>query len=148
MINMYLLNNPDHYCSHKFGHLYWKTFVTMSSGSRDTDKPTSNKKNLQDKPSSDKWTSKEFDLQDKPPSDKLTTGEIDLQDKPSRVAVFKQGKKVIGLSPVMDYVWRPHELESLSLYDWISNCVREKKKKKIKKHEVEQNLTSPEASET
>ncbi|KAF8229497.1 hypothetical protein L208DRAFT_1286360 [Tricholoma matsutake] len=78
MINLYLSNNPDHYCSHEFGHLYWKAFVTTSRG---------------------------------------------LIDKPSKVAVFKQGKKIIGLSPVMDYVWRPRELESLNLYDWISNCV-------------------------
>ncbi|KAF8238209.1 hypothetical protein L208DRAFT_1243294 [Tricholoma matsutake] len=77
MINLYLLDNPDHYCCHKFGHLYWKAFVTTSRGS----------------------------------------------NKPSKVAVFKQGRKIIGLSPVMDYVWRPCEFESLNLYDWISNCV-------------------------
>ena len=34
----------------------------------------------------------------------------------------------MGLSPVYDYVYRPPELESVCLYDWISSCKRERVK--------------------
>ncbi|KAF8222189.1 hypothetical protein L208DRAFT_1323984 [Tricholoma matsutake] len=67
MVNMYLLKNPDHYCSHNFRNCYWQAF---------------------------------------------------------------QGKQVVGLSPVLDYIWQPLELESLSLYDWIMNCTCEKRRKR------------------
>ncbi|KAF8229335.1 hypothetical protein L208DRAFT_1162142, partial [Tricholoma matsutake] len=106
MINMYLLDNPDHYCSHKFGNLNWKSFVTTSQNSGMADEPTSD--------------------------------EINPHNKPPTVTVLKQGEKVIGLSPVTDYIWRPHKLESLSLYDWVRNCVQEERKKIVKEKRNEQ----------
>lgn len=47
------------------------------------------------------------------------------QDKPEKVSVLKlkQGKWAVVFSPIIDYIWQPHELEYLSLYDWIRNCV-------------------------
>ncbi|KAF8239979.1 hypothetical protein L208DRAFT_1235272, partial [Tricholoma matsutake] len=86
IINMYLLGNPDHYCSHNFGSFYWQSFVAGNS-------------------------------------EKCNTG---------KVTVLKQGNRVVGLSPVQDYIWHPQELESFSLYNWIGNCVQEKKRKKRK----------------
>ncbi|THU79270.1 hypothetical protein K435DRAFT_698199, partial [Dendrothele bispora CBS 962.96] len=60
---MYLLDNPDHYTSHKFKPFHWNS--------------------------------------------------------------FKKGK-IFGLSRVYDYVYRPLELENMSLYDWIRCCERVK----------------------
>ena len=38
------------------------------------------------------------------------------------VAIVKQCGHVAGLSPIMDYVHHPVELEHISLYNWISCC--------------------------
>ena len=42
-----------------------------------------------------------------------------------KVTVVKHRGRVVGLSPVFDYIYRPKELEHISLYDWISSCKRE-----------------------
>lgn len=97
MINMYLLRNPDHYCSHNFGHCYWQAFVTTARIL---------------------WA-----------SSTMTDMSSELQEKAVKLSVVKQGKQVVGLSSVMDYIWRPHELESLTLYDWLGNCVHKRKKR-------------------
>jgi hypothetical protein len=48
-------------------------------------------------------------------------------DIPDKVAVFKHNGRVIGLSPVLDYVFRPKEISHMSLYEWVSRCECEKK---------------------
>ena len=40
--------------------------------------------------------------------------------------------RVIGLSPVYDYIYCPRELHNVSLYEWISRCKREPVKKNSK----------------
>ncbi|KAF8235249.1 hypothetical protein L208DRAFT_1015100, partial [Tricholoma matsutake] len=81
-INMHLLKNPDHYCSHNFNNVYWQAFVTRVRA----------------------------------PWDKLLTGTTD------RLTVFRQHNCVVGISPVLDYMWCPSELEKLNLYNWICHC--------------------------
>jgi hypothetical protein len=93
MISLYLLGNPDHYCSHKFQNCYWQGFVTKARSPF---------------------------VKVTPKVDETAGNETD------RVTVFKHGNCVIGLSPVLDYIWRPRELENLNLYDWLCNYVREK----------------------
>ncbi|KAF8230016.1 hypothetical protein L208DRAFT_1210725, partial [Tricholoma matsutake] len=41
-----------------------------------------------------------------------------------KVALVKLKGKIIGLSPVFDYIYRAPELENMSLYDWIRRCKR------------------------
>ncbi|TFK65381.1 hypothetical protein BDN72DRAFT_773396, partial [Pluteus cervinus] len=41
-----------------------------------------------------------------------------------KVTLFKKGSKILGLSPVNDYVFRPKELEQLCLYDFVAQCTR------------------------
>ncbi|KAF8221116.1 hypothetical protein L208DRAFT_1330008, partial [Tricholoma matsutake] len=41
-----------------------------------------------------------------------------------KVALVKLKGKIIGLSPVFDYIYRAPELENTSLYDWIRRCKR------------------------
>ena len=50
---------------------------------------------------------------------------IDSTVKP-KVSIVSIRGRVLGLSPVFDYIYRPQELENFSLYDWISLCKREK----------------------
>ena len=45
-----------------------------------------------------------------------------------KVQLLKCKEGVVGFSPVDDYIYRPCELEKMSLYDWISRCSRWKKK--------------------
>ncbi|KAF8220105.1 hypothetical protein L208DRAFT_1335660, partial [Tricholoma matsutake] len=56
---------------------------------------------------------------------------IDMNKSVTKVAILKQGRRVVGLSPVLDYIWRPLELGSLSLYDWIINCTHKKRRKSM-----------------
>ena len=46
-----------------------------------------------------------------------------------KVVLVKSRGRIIGLSPVYDYVYRPAELEELCLYDWVQTCKREKYRK-------------------
>ncbi|KAF8802337.1 hypothetical protein BYT27DRAFT_7014952, partial [Phlegmacium glaucopus] len=48
------------------------------------------------------------------------------EELPEKVTIFKQKGKVIGMSNVYDYIYRPVELENVSLYEWISSYKREK----------------------
>ena len=66
-----------------------------------------------------------------------------------KVTIVKVRDRVIGLSPIYDYIYRPRELENVSLYDWISCCSRERNKTAFKKptasnknREVEQDESS------
>ena len=48
---------------------------------------------------------------------------------PQRVTVIKKRGRIIGLSPVYDYIYRPRELAEVNLYDWIRCYKREKARK-------------------
>ena len=48
----------------------------------------------------------------------------DLSDK---AALLKHNGRVIGLSPVFDYVSHPDEINSMCLYDWVLRCEYKKK---------------------
>jgi hypothetical protein len=73
MINMYLLQNPDYYCSHNFRNCYWQAFVTAARSS---------------------WV-----------ANVTADQNVEKEATATQVIVFKQGKRVVGLSPVLDYVW-------------------------------------------
>ena len=97
MACMYLLGNPDHYTNHTFVPFYWQSFV------REARKPWEQKPECEDL--------------------ELNT---DLEP-PEKLTIFKCRGRVVGFSPVHDYVHRPAEFHSMCLYDWISKCRREKK---------------------
>jgi len=51
-----------------------------------------------------------------------------------KVALAKKNGKMIGLSPVFDYIYRSSKLEHMSLYEWIQRCQCKKiLKKKVSK---------------
>ncbi|KAF8223392.1 hypothetical protein L208DRAFT_1517571, partial [Tricholoma matsutake] len=45
------------------------------------------------------------------------------------VTLLKQGNQIIGVSPVSDYIFRPAELDSICLYNWVAHSKRVKKTK-------------------
>ncbi|KAF8874593.1 hypothetical protein BD779DRAFT_1410619, partial [Infundibulicybe gibba] len=47
-------------------------------------------------------------------------------ERPERVALIKRHGRIVGMSPVYDYIYRSEELECLSLYQWVRRCKREK----------------------
>ena len=56
---------------------------------------------------------------------------------PQKVTIFKRKGRVVGLSPVHDYIYRPHELVEVNLYDWI-RCYKREKARKNKKENLEE----------
>lgn len=38
---------------------------------------------------------------------------------PQKVAIIKRKGRIVGLSPVHDYVYRPSQLDGICLYDWV-----------------------------
>ena len=47
-------------------------------------------------------------------------------EPPHKVTLIKRRGRIIGLSPVFDYIYRAPELDHLSLYEWITRCKRVK----------------------
>ena len=46
-----------------------------------------------------------------------------------KVTLIKKKGKIVGLSPVYDYIYRSPELEDVCLYDWVQRFQRKKVKK-------------------
>ncbi|KAF9455411.1 hypothetical protein BDZ94DRAFT_1121911, partial [Collybia nuda] len=88
MISMYLLNNPDHYTSHKYTPIYWPAFVNEAKNA---------------------W---------------LVDDTAKTTIYPNNVTLIKKHGRVIGLSPVYDYIYRNSALKNMSLYEWASRCER------------------------
>ena len=99
MASMYLLRNPDHYTNFNFVPVYWQSFV------KEARKPWENKP--------------EITIAD----DNTTVLE---EDHPEKLTIFKRNGRIVGFSPVHDYIYRPTQFHSMCLYDWISMCKREK----------------------
>ena len=55
-------------------------------------------------------------------------GEVDQTTQSDKVTLVKTRKKIIGLSPVHDYIYRPSELDDLNLYQWVLQCEHQKYK--------------------
>ena len=63
-------------------------------------------------------------------------------EPPHKVALIPKKGRIVGISPVFDYIYRPSELNHLSLYDWITCCKRVKisTKKKTKKDQQKEDI--------
>ncbi|KAF9465627.1 hypothetical protein BDZ94DRAFT_1288743 [Collybia nuda] len=53
-------------------------------------------------------------------------GEDTTGEAPENIIIIKRRGRVVGLSHVYDYTFRPLSLENMSLYEFISRCTREK----------------------
>ena len=47
-------------------------------------------------------------------------------EPPHKVALIRKRGRIMGLSPVFDYIYRATELDHLSLYEWVTRCKRVK----------------------
>ena len=72
----------------------------------------------------------------------VTEAEREFRDDldPMKVTLVKQKGRILGISPVFDYIYRPVELQHMSLYEWVSRCsriklVKAKKSKQSKKED-------------
>src|SRR6266581_1338544 len=54
-----------------------------------------------------------------------------------KVAILKYNNKIIGLSPVHDYIYRGEALRDMCLYDWVARCERTKLPRKSKSNSNE-----------
>ena len=52
--------------------------------------------------------------------------EDETNDQPGKIALLKREGQIVGLSPVHDYIYRPVELSSMTLYEWVGRCKHEK----------------------
>jgi hypothetical protein len=103
MVCMYLLGNPDHYTNYLFIPFYWQSYVREAS----------------------RVWAREASNSDHVGTDLETIPDLNA-DPPEKVTIFKCNGRVIGLSPVQDYVFCPASLHSVCLYDWIATYKREK----------------------
>ena len=58
-------------------------------------------------------------------------------EQPQKIALFQKKGKIVGLSPVYDYIYRAPELDHVNLFDWIRCYKREKLPKRKQKTTVE-----------
>jgi hypothetical protein len=59
---------------------------------------------------------------------------------PQKVAIIKKNGRIVGLSPVHDYIHRPREADNVCLYDWI-RCYKRENFPKSQKASVRQDDT-------
>ncbi|KAF8811287.1 hypothetical protein BYT27DRAFT_7278067, partial [Phlegmacium glaucopus] len=59
-------------------------------------------------------------------SDITAAPEHAFEDHPEKLTLIKRNGRIVGFSPVHDYVYRPVQFHSMCLYDWISTCQRER----------------------
>ena len=125
MASMYLLGNPDHYTNFKFVPVYWQSFVREARSA--WEQTHSKIPNLdivhgehakKDGECSDALNSSSSLTQ----KTGMTAPEYENEDYPEKLTLFKRNGRVIGLSPVHDYVYCPAKLQSMCLYDWFSTC--------------------------
>ena len=131
MASMYLLGNPDHYTNFNFVPVYWQSFVREARSS--WERTHSQIPNMgivhvehvnvnSNEGCSDVLNSGILKTQNLG----ITAPEHEVEDHPEKLMIFKRNGRVIGFSPVHDYVYRPAKLHSICLYDWFSTCQREK----------------------
>jgi hypothetical protein len=56
--------------------------------------------------------------------------EVDQSTHTDKVTLIKTRKQIVGFSPVHDYIYRPSELNNMSLYHWVLQCEHKKHKQK------------------
>ena len=64
-----------------------------------------------------------------------------------KVTLVLTRKKIVGISPVYDYIYRPSELEDMNLYQWVLQCERRKYQKDSCKTVPADDIVQPEATD-
>src|SRR5437016_9168136 len=72
--------------------------------------------------------------------------DIENKETPNKVALIRKQGRIIGMSPVFDYIYRAPELDQLSLYEWVTRCKRIKISTKSGKEKKEKSMIDIDAS--
>ena len=96
MAAMYLLGHPDHYTSHKFRNLYWRSFVRQVRLAWEKHTGTS------------------------------IADETLEQQPIEKVLLMKKGEDIVKMNTTMDYTCRPRVYENVSLHEWIRRAEKVK----------------------
>jgi hypothetical protein len=51
-------------------------------------------------------------------------------EQTEKVTLIRTKRKIVGISPVHDYIYRPSELDNMNLYDWVLQCKHQKLRQK------------------
>ncbi|KAF5328283.1 hypothetical protein D9611_014755 [Ephemerocybe angulata] len=127
MAAMYLLGHPDHYSSHSFEKLYWRTYVVYVQNEWAAAEEASRAENPR---SNDGAVDNSFPV---PVGDDIDHEMEDVEpcfddggdeDEEDSVAIKRTYGRILSRSSVDDYMMRPEELTAVCLYDWIQCSVR------------------------
>ncbi|KAJ7705903.1 hypothetical protein B0H16DRAFT_1271885, partial [Mycena metata] len=100
MASMYLLENPDHYASHKYVVFYWHSYVQFVRAH---------------------WTEETVPTPDM---------DIDHAEFDEKVPLGKQDGKIIATSAVDDYRYRPTAYNGVTLFEWVQCAQKRLRTKK------------------
>ena len=110
----YVLGLEDHFTSHKFRHLYWTSFEAAFN---------------RECPESDDLP--ELDDLNSSTSEQELAGGVNSADRAYLgIAINEEGELVSCGDQIADYMYRSTELEDVSLWDFIAQVEKVKKKKK------------------
>jgi uncharacterized protein DUF6570/helitron helicase-like protein/PIF1-like helicase len=134
MASMYLLGNPDHYTNFNFIPFYWQSFVREARKPWEQTPSSSQELNTDiaqgdsAKPLAREGCPVTLNTTNIPNTSNTTALQVEqgVDEHPEKLTIFKRNGRIIGFSPVHDYIYRPTQLRSMCLYDWISMCKREK----------------------
>ena len=97
MACLYLLENPDHYTSHRFRVFYWKPYVAHVKHF---------------------FTGTEGDNDIKRDNEEVIEVDGKVEDE-EKIMIMKSKSNLVGYSSKLDYIYRPKMYENVCLYDWM-----------------------------
>ena len=130
MASMYLLGNPDHYTNFIFVPVYWQSFVREARKTAEQ-RQIPDTDNVHDEQANEGCA---LNSNLKTQALSIAAPEHEIEEYPEKLTLFKRNGRIVGFSPVHDYVYRPAQLHSMCLYDWMSTCQHERlpvKKRKV-----------------
>jgi hypothetical protein len=128
MASMYLLGNPDHYTKFNFVPVYWQSFVREARKTEEKSQTVTVDANIQVVYDDQAKLEEGNVLDNNLKAQILGTAapEHEIEDYPEDLTLFKRNGRVVGFSPVHDYIYHPAQFHFMCLYDWISTCQRER----------------------
>ena len=118
MAALYLLDNPDHYTSHKFRVFYWRPYVAhVINAFKSEDEENQSHEDAYDS--------------------KIT----------NKVMLMRSRSDIVAYSATLDYIYRPQIFNDVNLYDWIrvnDKTVKPKQRTRIIEEEQDPTLSDDE----
>jgi hypothetical protein len=125
MAALYLLGNPDRYCSHEFRFFYWKNYLNFVEDEWKSYLGAADPDDLPvpyEDPESEDVT--DIGVTRTEQTSELARTMIE-HDRDEVVRVARSKESFVGKTTTDDYRWRPIEHEKLNLYEWIQCSVKQ-----------------------